>query len=553
MSKKLLIIPNSDVGKLLHISQCFFTAHNVDALLHNEFRQHIDEGLTCDKVALWLTEPSQRLMYSYLGTHKKLPATKISFKEYYRAPERVNFYSRLLGKYSVHEFGYIGVQNYFYQSILLFADWQNVGLYRLPYGSDCQKSVCFDIPAEEYAEIKTLYADDYAIYEQAKAECLRRWENYVSNNKIHINQGKRVIIHLGPPKTGTSAIQSWLNGNVDALRRDGIYYPAHGADANGVSSGNFERVVGYDAQEHKFYFDKVKTKALIEEFNATECHTLLLSSEHFYYYLIWFFSLLSTAKYVFYIRHPLAITESSFHQEVKRHSRTKDFTVPPTIGFDNLKLVSQLSADFDCDVEYRFFSHNLYKGGSLLSDFAACIGTTIQAPKDIKRLNSQYSPGAITLMRMCNSFADQQLKRALDVHLQKHSEDVPAFSFVSDEQRITVLKNIRDEMDKLVLMYPGIDKKRLERLVDGYELPQQFDAKMRDKALTNTLAELIEQDEMLALSLYKQARYQPGNANAKEIISRLKLSNAIKIKFKFYIMIDVLRVTLITKLIKLFK
>ena len=36
---------------------------------------------------------------------------------------------------------------------------------------------------------------------------------------------RRLILHVGLPKTGTSAVQVWLHGNADALRRSAIEYP----------------------------------------------------------------------------------------------------------------------------------------------------------------------------------------------------------------------------------------------------------------------------------------------------------------------------------------
>ena len=60
---------------------------------------------------------------------------------------------------------------------------------------------------------------------------------------------KNVYIHVGPPKTGTSAVQKWLNSNQRFLKENGIYYPSHNVDSNGVSSGNVRSI--YDVDESK--------------------------------------------------------------------------------------------------------------------------------------------------------------------------------------------------------------------------------------------------------------------------------------------------------------
>ena len=53
---------------------------------------------------------------------------------------------------------------------------------------------------------------------------------------------KTIFIHVGPPKTGTSAIQNWFSKNADMLRTKGLFYPEHALDPNGVSSGNLSSI-----------------------------------------------------------------------------------------------------------------------------------------------------------------------------------------------------------------------------------------------------------------------------------------------------------------------
>jgi len=39
---------------------------------------------------------------------------------------------------------------------------------------------------------------------------------------------KRLILHIGPPKTGTTSIQKFLSAAQEDLLSDGILYPANG-------------------------------------------------------------------------------------------------------------------------------------------------------------------------------------------------------------------------------------------------------------------------------------------------------------------------------------
>lgn len=74
---------------------------------------------------------------------------------------------------------------------------------------------------------------------------------------------KKIFIHAGPGKTGTSTIQHWLSRNVDLLAENGIHYPYHDVDSNGVSPGNYDAVLSQDEND-KWIVDADKTNSLID-------------------------------------------------------------------------------------------------------------------------------------------------------------------------------------------------------------------------------------------------------------------------------------------------
>lgn len=53
-----------------------------------------------------------------------------------------------------------------------------------------------------------------------------------------IANGYEVVLHIGAPKTGSSAIQRFLNAHRDVLRRNGFHYPQHRVTGNGISAGH---------------------------------------------------------------------------------------------------------------------------------------------------------------------------------------------------------------------------------------------------------------------------------------------------------------------------
>ena len=57
---------------------------------------------------------------------------------------------------------------------------------------------------------------------------------------------KKLYLHVGCGKTGSSALQVWLSQIAGELEKTGILYPLHGAtplDDYTISSGNGERLV----------------------------------------------------------------------------------------------------------------------------------------------------------------------------------------------------------------------------------------------------------------------------------------------------------------------
>lgn len=522
VSKYLVVVPNSDVGKLQYLVDNYSstTEPDIEVVKHDVFVKNQKVKSTLGASGIMLIDPAQRLVKAFNAASENTTDT-LCFRTFYSNPARVNFYAKLFKQVDISEFGFIGLQSHFYKSTLLYSDWLNVQLYRLPYNTITSQAKPLSISVEDQKEIRQLYAEDYKIYEQVKALFFERWKAYSEKVTIDLTDDKRALVHVGPPKTGTSAIQAWLNASSDKLLKEGIYYPDHGADKNGVSSGNFEHLVSFTDNDRRGYFDDEKLISTVHAFNESGCHTLLLSSEHFYYYLIWLFTRLQSAEFVFYIRHPLATAESGFHQEVKRHKRTEPFKIPQDIGFNNLLFISELAKEFNCKIHYRYFNQCLFKNGSLLDDFASCIPTKVSPPKTVQRLNTQYSPGAIALMRLCNKFADDKLLCDLDTYLQMDSEQQASFSFISKEAFDTAQEKIGQQVATIAKQNPGLDADKLSTLVDCYECPPSCSPDAVRKDLTRLLSGA---PIGITRQLYLQARNRASSNVRKEIIRGMKLS-----------------------------
>ena len=90
--------------------------------------------------------------------------------------------------------------------------------------------------------------------------------------------GKKLFIHAGTHKTGTSFFQHAVYLNSDQLRRSGIWYPATGLGIKTNHNQFAHRVLGIDIAAGK----KNRFPTIIEELNQdTSLHTGLVSYEGF--------------------------------------------------------------------------------------------------------------------------------------------------------------------------------------------------------------------------------------------------------------------------------
>lgn len=127
---------------------------------------------------------------------------------------------------------------------------------------------------------------------------------------------KSIVIHAGPGKTGSSALQKCLHSNREALAAQGVLYPEHQLDANGISSGHIFSVGHFENKA--FVVEPEKVERLVAQFEQSPHHTLILSSEFFSRAIPTLQRLLPQASFILYLRSPLHSFNSGYIQTVKR-------------------------------------------------------------------------------------------------------------------------------------------------------------------------------------------------------------------------------------------
>ena len=86
----------------------------------------------------------------------------------------------------------------------------------------------------------------------------------------------KVILHIGPHKTGTTSIQAFLHGNSAALRKHGFFYPQTQEDGQ-----NHHDLVRGLRDPSTFLSTTKRIQELLKESESSDCHTIILSSEMF--------------------------------------------------------------------------------------------------------------------------------------------------------------------------------------------------------------------------------------------------------------------------------
>lgn len=495
-----LKIPACESSTVLNILQNSFgsSSKTLNALTCQDFFLKKDR-LEFAHMGVMLSSPETRLSNAYEQMHKDDEAAP-SFKEFYTNPNRINFYSKLFNDIPLDKIGFIAFDTHPFKGLLLAEDWLKITIGRIPYDA-FKDNTNIKISDDDKAIIQRLYADDFALYNRVKRIFNERWQKLLQKHQYAPDLSKKIVIHIGPPKTGTSAIQYALKEHQAALSSYGIWYPEHQLDGNNISSGNVDKLISHGHAGAPSYYDPKKAKSLIQAFAESHYNVLLLSSEHFFYYLPWLFAFFPNAQYIFYVRNPLAALESGFHQEIKRHKRTKAFTLPSKLSFQPLQLLAKTSREFSPDLTISYFDSKLFKHGSLIEDFVSLLPKKLRIAPSDQRINTQYCIEAIELMRFCNHFANDALLSRLDKFFQKYSQTQPVFSYISKDDCKAFEKELKQQVGALKVHLPQINSEKMYQIIDNYTPKEQVAVEQQEANFTDIIKEMKACDILLAAEL----------------------------------------------------
>lgn len=217
--------------------------------------------------------------------------------------------------------------------------------------------------------------------------------------------GKRVFVHVGVAKTGTSALQAFLSSHAQSLERHGISYPFREGDvtiSEGTCSGNLIHVMlhfatsdGYQANVATLtakYLPRAVEAAIKESTRETVIVSGECIAQHLTPELVTYFQELSRrhrVTFLGFVRDVHDLTLSGWKQRVKTGEENRDLreyveTAFQRGSFSVRKLGMLLNAGLDVRVRnYDIVRHDL------ASVFAAEIGFDLSQTNIPQRMEAQ--------------------------------------------------------------------------------------------------------------------------------------------------------------------
>ena len=284
-------------------------------------------------------------------------------------------------------------------------------------------------------------------------------------------QKKRIVIHTGPGKTGSSAIQAWLTKNTKWLQSQGVFYPKHNLSKEQISSGNLREILVQKKGDTSWQVDREKVTQLMTRFKNSRCNILLLSSEFFFHNIIKIQDAIPEAEFVAYIRNPVELLESNYNQSVKRHSSTKLFTTPTGINHFLWQYLTRVYNKVDnSHLHLRPFDESLMQGGNIVSDLLSILDIELTEGLDNKRINPSFTFPCMEFKRLLNHFGLGELEPHLDKILQCCDIGMREYSLISPEKFEKLNSESCERMEKFISKFSLQD---LTPLLNAFKHIQQ--------------------------------------------------------------------------------
>lgn len=260
---------------------------------------------------------------------------------------------------------------------------------------------------------------------------------------------KKIILHIGTPKSGTTALQNFLNNNRDVLEVYDFCYPLD------EESKNTEITMGNGRVLYEYILENNKQKALDYINNILAIHhesNIILSSEGLYFYPEFIHQIIPHANIVIYFREQSEKIVSSYGQRIKGdtsfHKSINKHVNSILDGYEdkdhgNYFLDMWVKLYGKENITVRPYEFEQFKDGSIFSDFLFSIN--LKSHKDFifpkKKINPSYSRNALEYKLLLNRLIksdNRKMNQLIRELLQQFSETYPdkhKFQILTPQQK----------------------------------------------------------------------------------------------------------------------
>ena len=312
---------------------------------------------------------------------------------------------------------------------------------------------------------------------------------------------KRVIFHVGPPKTGSSAIQQFLHQHRQQLMASGVLYPAHSVDENGISSGNAREICAPDP-EGRLALDHQKLSNVLNAFeNNPEAHILLLSSESFFRIMDDIIQAVPDAEIICFLRNPVEFQLSIYNQSVKRHGNQKPFAPGKRLNLGQWESILKTANQLEARHLHCFAYKNHGEKGNVITDVLGVLGLRDELSVSDTSVNVSYSFAALELKRWLNRFPISALQAELDAYLQAASAGAGRYRLLDDETLAAYKQQLANVTVKFQQLLPEQDWQLVNEALNNVAALPWYQQGVHESDIAGLVCQLRQDKPMLFRAL----------------------------------------------------
>ncbi|PRO75325.1 hypothetical protein C6Y40_02220 [Alteromonas alba] len=312
---------------------------------------------------------------------------------------------------------------------------------------------------------------------------------------------KRVIFHVGPPKTGSSAIQQFLHQHRQQLLASGVLYPAHSVDENGISSGNAREICVPDP-EGRLALDHQKLTNVLNAFeNNPKAHILLLSSESFFRIIDDITQAVPDVEIICFLRNPVEFQLSIYNQSVKRHGNQKPFTPGKRLNLGQWESILKAANQLEAHQLHCFAYKNHGEKGNVITDVLGVLGLRDELSVSGNSVNVSYSFAALELKRWLNQFPIDALQAELDAYLQAASAGAGRYRLLDDETLAAYKQQLANVTAKFQRLLPEQDWQLVTEALNNVAALPYYQQGVHESEIAGLVCQLRRDKPMLFRSL----------------------------------------------------